>query len=372
MKKSFRPVKYIALCSILLFIVLSSCASKNSIAYSPEQFNKSLEDMLYQGKTELTICYDADTFSREDAQIQLDGFLKQHYLAGCLLEDATLTVQDSGSAADVSLLLVYREEASFQGKIHEVSDDDTMRDVLADMMEKSAPKTALLLKDYSLTEDQIFDFLNEAEINCAAMPCEATGFSYTPFDPSENMQLLIIWGDYPLDENILVEKRTELDDAISDCIIQLNETRKDAGDHGEGDSENRQSYERILDFLCENAEYDQNMEIVTQYNPDQMPSTMHIDRSAYGAIVTKKTVCTGYARSFKALFDASGLPCYVIMGSCNGVTHAWNAVPLDGQTFYIDCTAADTGAAKETAFLFTPEEAKEQGYVTATSCHIPW
>lgn len=81
--------------------------------------------------------------------------------------------------------------------------------------------------------------------------------------------------------------------------------------------------------------------------------------TAYGALVDGKAVCAGYARAFVLLCQAAGLDAvYVVSSSMN---HGWNAVRLDGQTYYIDCTfddpVPDQGAyASSDYFLLTAEQ----------------
>ncbi len=60
---------------------------------------------------------------------------------------------------------------------------------------------------------------------------------------------------------------------------------------------------------------------------------------AYDAILRHKAVCSGYAAAFKDLSNRAGIPA-VIVGS-DTMSHAWNAVKLNGKWYYIDCTFDD-------------------------------
>lgn len=64
-------------------------------------------------------------------------------------------------------------------------------------------------------------------------------------------------------------------------------------------------------------------------------------RSAYDAINSKQTVCSGYALFFQKFMEQMGIPCFVAAGKLNGVEHAWNIVNIDGQWYHIDCTNDD-------------------------------
>lgn len=61
--------------------------------------------------------------------------------------------------------------------------------------------------------------------------------------------------------------------------------------------------------------------------------------TAYGALVDGKAVCAGYARAFVLLCQAAGMDAVYIVSST--MNHGWNAVRVDGQTYYIDCTFDD-------------------------------
>ena len=89
----------------------------------------------------------------------------------------------------------------------------------------------------------------------------------------------------------------------------------------------------VHDYLVENIEYDTTISQSNIYN-------------VYGALVNGRTVCEGYARSFKYLMDELGIPCTLVIGTgtnSQGETenHAWNYVQLNGNWYAIDCTWDD-------------------------------
>ncbi len=72
------------------------------------------------------------------------------------------------------------------------------------------------------------------------------------------------------------------------------------------------------------------------------------NQTAYSAIVNKKAVCAGYAKSFKYYMDELGIPSTFVYGFAGenpsndvGEHHAWNLVKLDGQYYNIDVTWND-------------------------------
>ncbi|MCI7125026.1 MAG: hypothetical protein MR935_02310 [Agathobaculum sp.] len=61
--------------------------------------------------------------------------------------------------------------------------------------------------------------------------------------------------------------------------------------------------------------------------------------AADGALLDHRAVCAGYGRAFGMLCEAVGLRTVYI--ASEEMNHGWNAVRLDGQTYYIDCTFDD-------------------------------
>ena len=99
---------------------------------------------------------------------------------------------------------------------------------------------------------------------------------------------------------------------------------------------------------------------------------MQILRSAYGALVAGRSVCTGYARTFQALCDGLGLDCWTVNGYQDGAGHAWNMVRLDGEILYVDCTFGDTGGRPERYFLFDQETLEARRYEMDEGFVVPW
>ncbi len=89
----------------------------------------------------------------------------------------------------------------------------------------------------------------------------------------------------------------------------------------------------VHDYLVESIDYEQMISESNIYN-------------IYGALINKRCVCEGYAKSFKYLMDALDIPCTITIGTATnseGVTesHAWNYVQLNGVWYGIDCTWDD-------------------------------
>lgn len=83
---------------------------------------------------------------------------------------------------------------------------------------------------------------------------------------------------------------------------------------------------------------------------------------AAGVSEDGRAVCAGYARAFQAMCDGAGIDVYYIED--DNLTHAWNAVRLYGETYFIDCTyddpVPDQGQRVSCEFfMLTAEELRE-------------
>ena len=99
--------------------------------------------------------------------------------------------------------------------------------------------------------------------------------------------------------------------------------------------ENKTNVEKLRivhDYLVDNTEYD-SLAGSNVYN-------------IYGALINRKCVCEGYARSYKYILDEMNVPCIIACGiGTNSVgtteSHAWNYVIVDGIWYAVDTTWDD-------------------------------
>ncbi len=66
-----------------------------------------------------------------------------------------------------------------------------------------------------------------------------------------------------------------------------------------------------------------------------------MDQSAYSGFVWNQTVCTGYSKCFAYMMQKMGIPSAVVIGSTDGINHAWNILELDGEYYLMDVTWDD-------------------------------
>ena len=96
--------------------------------------------------------------------------------------------------------------------------------------------------------------------------------------------------------------------------------------------------QNVYQYLCDTIEYDQTLEHGTVYD----------------ALIEGNTVCMGYASAFQMIMEKLGIESYLCSGDDvdDGTGHAWNAVEIDGQMYYVDATFGDTSGLTDMYFLF--------------------
>ena len=84
----------------------------------------------------------------------------------------------------------------------------------------------------------------------------------------------------------------------------------------------------IYDYICQNVRYDS----LGAMTDDKLVYT------AYGALISHKAVCQGYASLFYRLALELGVDARLIPGVAKNRNHGWNIVRLDGKYYNLDAT----------------------------------
>ena len=93
----------------------------------------------------------------------------------------------------------------------------------------------------------------------------------------------------------------------------------------------------------------ENMKMVHDYLIDTIEYNVDDGRNIYniyGALVNKKAVCEGYARTYKLILDELQIPCIIVCGVAKNAageteSHAWNYVKIDNSWYAVDVTWDD-------------------------------
>lgn len=364
-------MKKICLTGILFFLLLSGltgctdtvpAARRETLpSFSEQTVLDSMERAIQRGNTELTMQYTYEPGLEDQISETITEHFQDRYLLQCLLKDVSIDFSRDKDVLTADYKMIYSETVSGCGAVYTVRDEDELEDLFKENCLNHRPKTAALIETGTFPEEKIFGCLNSAEVNTSLMPYEATELTYAVYPPGDGQTLVLAWAKFPADEETLQARQDELYQAVIEAASDISQQENGLG-----------LYKRIYNYILEHAEYDDAISEATLMGGEYVTHDMHRQRSAYGALIEGRTVCTGYARAFQALCDQLGLPCYTVLGSYNGTGHAWNAVYIDGETRYVDCTLADTGTPEADAFLINEEQKNSLGYAADEFCRIPW
>lgn len=208
----------------------------------------------------------------------------------------------------------------------------------------------VFLAEGDWTTEELNELASALVANSAELAAETRMYHYefTP-EPDGESAYVCIEAEYHVDQELLQGRNLELRSTLDELAAEL---RSQGGDE-------RALYLAAARAITERADYDEELAAVTEaaaLNGEQLCL-----RSAWGALIAGKTVCTGYAMAFKALCDRLELPCRVVLGSRGG-EHAWNEIVLDGETLYMDLNLADLRGDEDSYFL-TGAELAAWGYL---------
>lgn len=314
-----------------------------------------MERTLKKGKTDFQMHYTYEPGLKERITDTVKEHFQDRYLTQCLLKDVSIEFNRSGDTLTADYKMHYIDVYEGCGPVYTIENGEDLEDLFTESYLNHWKMTAVLIKGGEIADDEIFGRMNSAEINCSLMAYEATELTYAICPPGDGEKLALTWASFPADSEALSAGQDELHQAAAEAASYISQTQSGSGEGG--------LYRAVYDYLLEHAEYDEALSQATLLGPEHVTADMHRQRSAYGALIDGKTVCTGYARAFHALCDQLGLPCYTILGEYNGAKHAWNAVIIDGETRYVDCTLADTGTPESETFLINEEQKNALGYI---------
>jgi len=120
--------------------------------------------------------------------------------------------------------------------------------------------------------------------------------------------------------------------------------------------DNQRKFVSAANLIIQEAQKFSTPELQIKYVHDTFINTIRYDlnspnnQSAYSALVSRSTVCAGYAHAFKYIMDQLGIQAMTVSGIADTTApnqeHSWNIVVLNGKTYNIDITSD----------IFSPDE----------------
>ncbi|MDQ0194141.1 S-layer homology domain-containing protein [Paenibacillus wynnii] len=89
----------------------------------------------------------------------------------------------------------------------------------------------------------------------------------------------------------------------------------------------------IHDYIILHTAYDYD-----NYLKDTLPDDVF---SAYGVLFNGSAVCQGYAYTAHLLLELAGIDSEIVIGTADGISHAWNKVKIDNEYYNLDVTWDD-------------------------------
>ena len=325
---------------------------------------------LFADKTERALrCYEAADMDwlNETLRQDLESIQDQNYAYAYFVESAEWTLRQYGAAegtalVELDLQLTYVEDSLPLSQIPVANTPVEMIRILVESWAAGEEKATLIMEGLTPDEDELFAWINTAEVNSATLACEGDSIWYEILENPSERTIGRFWLEFGASEGLRTQAQEELALAIQQISNELK--IQTAGMGAE------EAYRAVFDCILEMTEYDDEIREATE--EEALTEEMQILRSAYGSLVAGRTVCTGYTRGFQALCDALGLPCWSINGYQQGEGHAWNLVYLNGEALYVDCTFGDTGGNPGRYFLVDQQTMDARDYVLDDGFVLPW
>lgn len=175
--------------------------------------------------------------------------------------------------------------------------------------------------------------------DCCDLPVYPSGFQITVESGPD--------GAYSTAFSLLFDGITEAEYSAcrKEYLALLDRYAKDLENLGEAPEK---LYRTVYYLVCRHTAFDEELARQTLGHESETRNGAALaERGAYGALVSGKSICTGYAMLYKALCDRLGLPCWVVVGETPEGTHAWNVVLVDGELRYVDTAEGDRGSRTE-------------------------
>lgn len=367
MRKALTAVLALAAILSLLFVAYVTYQifdrPDDLYEYSEQNMRTWVREELDKGSVQCSRKYDAERGSFELVQSQLQSYIDDlmEHDAECRYEVAGVTfgVLEEAKYLELSLTVEYRGLGDYDA-LEYIEDDLAAVEYVIGCLNDGV--TDITFRTGPGWDSSRLGGIGDAVIyNASDVAAVAKSYSY--FAGSEdisrdNFCTLIM--EYEVDPATLVQANAELRAAADAAATEIASW---------GIAEARLQYLNVAQYINSLTEYDYSM--ADAIHTDERSQEEWMESSGYGSLVMGKTVCTGYAMAFKAICDRLGLPCWVVNGFTEDSGHVWNMVLVDGESWYSDCTFADT-SGEELWLLMDGSEYAQKDYYSADSAVQPW
>ena len=264
------------------------------------------------------------------------GFLVKAYADGAWWDYSAVVWEKARLTKSEMIIYIEPDDVNYYTDVKISADiEETYNSVVKSAL-KGYPSTGLQV---IMTEDEIIELAERllevpgiTWVNIREIDRFATNSRYNLL---HNDWIPVIYAYSTGDDTIISEgtMQAEILDVARQVINKVN-----------GFSTEYEKEKYIHDYLASTIEYELN----TMFRAD-----------AYGALVLKKCVCSGYTDAFQLLLSMAGIESLYVSGEANNGEetggHAWNKVRINGEWYNVDVTWDDVGYTRYTYFNVTDE-----------------
>lgn len=274
--------------------------------------------------------YDGDI--QHDVDNACQQIINNSPIGAYAVSEITGTARKIVSYYEVDISISYNVSKEQLDSIIPVATVRYLKSVLLDSLSDYEPSMTISTKNIVLTEEDALAYVEEIyydnPMDIVMLPVK-TIHSYPEYGVDRIMEFIFAYRNepstlklYEIALNSAVQNIAESVSSNNDATILLS----------------------LCQHLMDTVTYDSATALSGEY------SNQNISVTAYGALVTGSAVGEGYAMAYKALCDELGYECDVVLGTLDGIPHAWNIVALDDFYYHIDVSMCDVNGIS-TAFL---------------------
>lgn len=341
--------------------------TENYQPFTKENVKEWILGQIYEGTEKASVTFKNQNIAENDIFKTIRQVADESVEYQYLCSRYKVSCSYSSEIISCEFTFYYREKRMDAQKIKRIQNEKQLYKHIVGQNSRGKDTVTFSYKKEKITKKKIQDivettFWNDAE-NLVITPSSWN----TVFYGSRKTDYYIACVTY----NYSGVTKKERKQAKKQVTKQVNKIVKKVKERaGSGAGNNRTTYKAINDILCRHISYDKELADALETGNENDP--IRNNRSAYGALVKKKTVCSGYTASFKAVCDAMSLPCWSLAGTTDSASHAWNVVICNKKVYYIDVTFADQETYISDRYFFADaSEYKEWKRKVFQSVYVP-